>query len=67
MFRYGATTLQPNTWYYIAGVYDASTQTLHVYLNGVLDDGVLQGTVTAVAAELDRQCQHRPAPGAAGL
>jgi glucose/arabinose dehydrogenase len=47
MFRYGATTLQPNTWYHIAGVYDAATQTMHVYLNGVLDDGVLQGTVTA--------------------
>ncbi len=47
MFRYGATTLQPNTWYHIAGVYDAATQSLHVYLNGQLDDGVLQGTVTA--------------------
>jgi len=47
MLRYGATTLQPNTWYYIAGVYDAATQSLHVYLNGQLDDGVLQGTVTA--------------------
>ena len=47
MFRYGATTLQPNTWYHIAGVYDAATQSLHVYLNGELDDGALQGTVTA--------------------
>ena len=25
MFRYGATTLQVNTWYHIAGVYDAAT------------------------------------------
>ncbi len=40
MIRYGATTLQPNTWYNIAGVYDAATQTLHVYLNGQLDDGL---------------------------
>ena len=47
MFRYGATTLQTNTWYHIAGVYDAATQSLHVYLNGQLDDGLLQGTVTA--------------------
>jgi hypothetical protein len=47
MFRYGATTLQTNTWYHIAGVYDAATQSLHVYLDGQLDDGVLQGTVTA--------------------
>jgi chitodextrinase/glucose/arabinose dehydrogenase len=47
MFRYGATTLQPNTWYYVTGVYDATARTLHVYLNGQLDDGVLQGTVVA--------------------
>ncbi|NGZ09237.1 MAG: LEPR-XLL domain-containing protein, partial [Nitrospira sp. LK70] len=46
MFLYGATALQPNMWYHIAGVYDAATQSLHVYLNGQLDDGVAQGTVT---------------------
>ena len=46
MFRYGATTLQPNTWYHIAGVYDAANQTLDVYLNGHLDNGQLVGTVT---------------------
>ena len=56
MFRYGATTLQPNVWYHVAGVYDAAAQTLHVYLNGQLDDGVLQGTVTGDAASFDRQC-----------
>jgi glucose/arabinose dehydrogenase/PKD repeat protein len=47
MFRYGATTLQPNTWYYVTGVYNATAQTLDVYLNGQLDNGVLQGTVTS--------------------
>jgi glucose/arabinose dehydrogenase len=47
MFRYGATTLQPNTWYHIAGVYNAAAQTLDVYLNGVLDNGQLLGTVTS--------------------
>src|SRR5262249_7995175 len=26
MFRYGATTLQPNVWYHIAGIYDAAAQ-----------------------------------------
>src|SRR5262245_28655495 len=46
MFRYGATTLQLNTWYHIAGVYDAAAQTLDVYLNGTLDNGQLVGTVT---------------------
>ena len=47
MFRYGATTLQANTWYHITGVYDAATSELHVYLNGQLDDGTLLGTVTS--------------------
>ena len=47
MFRYGATTLQANTWYYVTGVYDAATSQLHVYLNGQLDDGTLIGTVTS--------------------
>src|SRR4029077_20137825 len=36
MFRYGATPLQLNTWYHIAGVYNAASQTLDVYLNGTL-------------------------------
>src|SRR6476659_8884654 len=47
MFRYGATTLQPNTWYHVAGVYNATNQTLDVYLNGTLDNGQLVGTVTS--------------------
>ena len=47
MFRYGATTLQANTWYHVTGVYDAATAQLHVYLNGQLDDGALLGTVTS--------------------
>ncbi len=47
MFRYGATAMQTGVWYHIAGVYNATTQTLDVYLNGQLDDGPLLGTVTA--------------------
>ena len=67
MIRYGATTLQPNTWYNIAGVYDAASQTLHVYLNGQLDDGQLVGTVTATqqTSALDVEIGQRPGnPGA---
>src|SRR6202022_4176178 len=66
MFRYGATTLQPNTWYNIDGVYDAAAQTLHVYLNGQLDDGQLVGTVTATqqSSSLDVEIGQRPgSPG----
>ena len=47
VFRYGATTLQANTWYHITGVYNAATSEMHVYLNGQLDDGTLIGTVTS--------------------
>ncbi len=47
MFRYGATAMQTNTWYHVAGVYNAAAGTLDVYLNGQLDNGPLQGTVTA--------------------
>ena len=46
MWRYGRTALATNTWYHIAGVYDAASQTLRVYLNGQSDDGVSVGTVT---------------------
>ena len=45
MFRYGATALQLNTWYHVAGVYNAASGTLNVYLNGQLDNGALVGTV----------------------
>jgi glucose/arabinose dehydrogenase len=47
MFRYGATPMQVNTWYHISGVYNASTRSMDVYLNGQLDNGVLEGTVGA--------------------
>jgi uncharacterized protein (TIGR03437 family) len=41
------STVQPslNTWYYVAGVYDASQRTLNIYINGALANGTLQGKV----------------------
>lgn len=48
MARYGATPLALNTWYYVAGVYNAAEQTLDVYVNGTLDNGVLLGSVSSV-------------------
>jgi Concanavalin A-like lectin/glucanases superfamily/VanZ like family len=45
MARYGATELVRDTWYHVAGVYDADARTLNVYLNGHLDDGFLKGPV----------------------
>ena len=46
MARYGATPLALQTWYHVAGVYDAAAKTLDVYLNGQPDNGALVGSVT---------------------
>jgi hypothetical protein len=43
--RYGQTILSAGIWYHVAGVYDAAARTLSVYLNGVLDNGSLSGTI----------------------
>jgi hypothetical protein len=45
--RYSNTVWSLNTWYYVTGVYDAAAQTLDIYVNGVLDNGALSGTVPA--------------------
>ena len=43
--QYSSTTPALNTWYFVAGVYDASARTMKVYVNGVLANGTLRGTV----------------------
>jgi glucose/arabinose dehydrogenase len=43
--RYSNTILSANTWYHVAGIYDAVAGTLSIYINGVFDNGVLAGTV----------------------
>jgi chitodextrinase len=43
--RNSATVRELNTWYHVAGVYDAVARTLDIYVNGVLDNGELSGTV----------------------
>ncbi|HWW00426.1 MAG TPA: fibronectin type III domain-containing protein [Candidatus Acidoferrum sp.] len=48
--RYSKTVRALNTWYHVAGVYNASAKTLDIYVNGVLDDGTLSGTVPASQA-----------------
>jgi hypothetical protein len=50
MARYGQTPLQLNTWYYVAGVYDAAAKTMDVYVNGNLDNGAQQGAITPTQA-----------------
>jgi hypothetical protein len=43
--RYSTTVRALNTWYHVVGVYDAATRSLDIYVNGVLDNGVLRGTI----------------------
>jgi len=43
--RYSTTVRSLNVWYHVAGVYDAAAGTLDIYVNGVLDNGVLIGTI----------------------
>ena len=43
--RFSTTTRALNTWYHVAGVYNASARTMTIYVNGVLENGTLQGTV----------------------
>ncbi len=64
--RYGATVLQLNQWYHVAGVYDAQAQTLNAYLNGVLDNGTLLGTVTSTQLNSPLNVNIGRRPGASG-
>jgi hypothetical protein len=45
--RYSTTVRTLNTWYHVAGVYNAAARTLDIYINGSLDNGVLTGTIPA--------------------
>jgi hypothetical protein len=46
--RYSNTVRALNTWYHVAAVYNAVTKSLDIYVNGVLDNGVLRGTIPSV-------------------
>jgi uncharacterized repeat protein (TIGR01451 family) len=67
MARYGASTLQAGQWYHITGVYDAAAQTINVYLNGVLDNGQLLGTVTATQQNSTLNVNIGQRPGLPGF
>ncbi len=44
-YRYASPTVPANSWTHVAGVYDASAQTMTVYLNGSIPSSTLSGTV----------------------
>ena len=43
--RYSTTVRSLNAWYYVAGVYNAAARTLDIYVNGVLNNGILTGSI----------------------
>ena len=67
MFRYGATTLQANTWYHVAGVYNAATSDAARVPQRPARRRRARRHGHRDAAELDRQRQHRPAPDGHGF
>jgi glucose/arabinose dehydrogenase len=67
MVRYGSTGLTVNTWYFVTGVYDASARTMHVYLNGILDDGDVVGNVTSTQKDSLLPVNIGQRPGTAGF
>jgi hypothetical protein len=64
--RYGATTLVTNTWYHVAGVYDATNRTMNVYVNGKLDNGTLVGTIPSTQPSSTQNVNIGQRPGAPG-
>ena len=64
--RYSSSTLALNTWYHLAGVYNATTRTLDIYVNGVLNNGVLSGTVPAAQKDEAVPALIGERPGAHG-
>ncbi len=67
MIRYGATAMQTNTWYHVAGVYNAAARTIDVYLNGQLDNGPRIGTITSSQINSSQNVNVGRRPGAAGF
>ena len=57
--RYSNTIRGLNTWYYLAAVYNATARTLDIYVNGVLDNGTLNGTVPASQFQYQSQREYR--------
>ncbi len=45
--RKSTTIPEVGLWYHVAGVYNSSSLTLDIYVNGVLDNGTLSGAVPA--------------------
>lgn len=58
----GNTTLQPNTWYHVALVYDGAN--VYVYLNGISDATPVARTGTITYSGSTKAIGKRPASGA---
>src|SRR5690606_35028650 len=40
-----AANLQTSTWYHVLGIYNASNQTIAIYINGLLQESTTTGTI----------------------
>lgn len=66
VYRGGNTPLLPGTWYHVAGVYDAPSRTIDVYVNGQLDNGPLIEVVPSCQASPNRNTSVGYRPGTGG-
>jgi len=51
--RYSKKVRSLNTWYHVAGVYDASARRLKIYINGALNNGTLTGSIPSSQSNPD--------------
>jgi len=49
-YRTSIASITTGSWVYCVGVYQGSNATLNTYVNGILDNGVLTGTIPASVA-----------------
>ena len=63
--RCGTRVLTTGTWYLITGVYDPTARTMHVYVDGALDDGAMAPSSSAIGSSLNPppMCAYLAASG----
>jgi hypothetical protein len=50
-YKTGVTSLQVDTWYHLAAVYDTSVPNITMYINGVEEGGTVTGTIQSATSD----------------
>ena len=73
--RTGLTVASFGTWYHVAGVFDAAARRLDIYVDGMLDNGMLEGIIppaqdvpaTPVHTQIANSNPYSPTVGGASI